>query len=194
MNIRAIPENSSGGQSISHKLVLKLRRIFLTGRSYSKEGHQYEQLWKRKEFVATHGIPTSLLSVNASIRPASVCIYAWRREGRRGGVGRTRGNPYVTSSPTRASARFVSLADFCRLTPKHPWTLPPPFTFNLYQSIQPSRRIERTSMNGTGRTGRKRHRALFTADSVFTPPDPSTSFTEFHPLTVLHPASLACPS
>lgn len=91
-------------------------------------------------------------------------------EGRgREGDGRTRGNPYVTSSPTRVSARFVSLADFCRLTPKHPWTLPPPFTFNLYQSIQPSRRIERTSMHETGRTRRERHRALFTADSVFTP-------------------------
>lgn len=90
----------------------------------------------------------------------------------------------MTSFPTLARARFVSLADFCRLTPKHPWTLPPPFTFNLYQSIQPSRRIERTNVHETRRTGCERHRALFTADSAFTL-GPSTSFTEFHPLFIL---------
>lgn len=91
---------------------------------------------------------------------------------RQGGAG---GNPYVTSSPTRARARFVSLADFCRLTPKHPWTLPPPFTFNLYQSIQPNRRIERTNMHETGRTRCGRHRVLFTADSAFISPSPPLS-------------------
>lgn len=156
-------------------------------------------LWKRKEFASTHG-PTYVTAFGQCINPACICMYlrlAERRvEGRRGEW--TRGNPYVTSSPTRANARFVSLADFCRLTPKHPWTLPPPFTFNLYQSIQPSRRIERMSMNEMGRTRRERHRALFTADSAFTPyplypPDPSTSFTEFHPLTVHHPVSLRVP-
>lgn len=132
-----------------------------------------------------------------SMHQSDLHLYVFTLGGEEGGgerEGWTRGNPYVTSSPTRASARFVSLADFCRLTPKHPWTLPPPFTFNLYQSIQPSRRIERTSMNGMGRTGRKRHRALFTADSVFTPWIHPTSFTEFHPLSILHPALLACPS
>lgn len=98
------------------------------------------------------------------INPVCICMYLRLRGDE--GVDRG-GNPYVTSSPTRARARFVSLADFCRLTPKHPWTLPPPFTFNLYQSIQPSRRIERTNMHETGRTRCGRHRVLFTADSAF---------------------------
>jgi hypothetical protein len=71
--------------------------------------------------------------------------------GERRAEGEGEGNPYVTSSPTRTRARFVSLADFCRLTRKHPWTLPPPFTFNLYQSIQSSRQIERTNMHETRR-------------------------------------------
>lgn len=158
-------------------------------------------LWKRKEFATTHE-PTYVTALGQCINPACICMYlrlAERRvEGRR--EEWTRGNPYVTSSPTRANARFVSLADFCRLTPKHPWTLPPPFTFNLYQSIQPSRRIERMSVNETGRTGRERHRALFTADSVFTPsplcPPPihlplSPSFT-LSPSTILF--HFACPS
>jgi len=111
---------------------------------------------------------TYVIALGQCINPACICMYLRLVERREGGKEWTRGNPYVTSSPTRASARFVSLADFCRLTPKHPWTLPPPFTFNLYQSIQPSRRIERTSMPETGHTGCERHRALFTADSVFT--------------------------
>lgn len=116
-------------------------------------------------------IPTSLRLVNASIRPASVCIYArLAGGGGRGGEARAaRGKPLCDIIPhARSPGRFVSLADFCRLTPKHPWTLPPPFTFNLYQSIQPrpNRTHERACTRDATMCGR--HRALFTADSAFT--------------------------
>lgn len=91
-------------------------------------------------------------------------VFTLERDG--GGGQEGEGKPLCDIIP-HARARFVSLADFCRLTPKHPWTLPPPFTFNLYQSIQPSRRIERTNMHETGRMRCGRHRVLFTADSAF---------------------------
>lgn len=138
-----------------------MQKIFLIGRSYNNGDRRHEQSKKKRICRDTY-----VTALGQCINPACICMYLRLTERKEGEKGWTGGNPYVTSSPTRTSARFVSLADFCRLTPKHPWTLPPPFTFNLYQSIQPSRRIERTSMNETGRTGRERHRALFTADSL----------------------------
>jgi len=111
------------------------------------------------------------------------------------GEGR-RGNPYVTSSPTRTRARFVSLADFCRLTRKHPWTLPPPFTFNLYQSIQPSRQIERTNMHETRRmrcADATAHYSRPIAPSTYSP-QPRSLVHLFHQVLSLFPPSPVCSS
>lgn len=41
-----------------------------------------------KQSIATCRVPTSLHLVNASIRPASVCIYARRRRAERDELGR----------------------------------------------------------------------------------------------------------
>lgn len=90
----------------------------------------------------------TVLSLDASVLLASVCIYA-------------RGEPLCDIIPLHTCGRFVSLADFCRLTPKHPWTLPPPFTFNLYQSIQPIQNRTHGPRNGW-------RRVLFTPDSFST--------------------------
>lgn len=149
-------------------------------------------MWREEKKGDVSRVPTSLCSVNASIRPASVCIYA-RLAGRGGGrgdgeAGAARGKPLCDIIPhARSPGRFVSLADFCRLTPKHPWTLPPPFTFNLYQSIQP--RPNRTHEHA--RTGDAtmcgRHRALFTADSAFTL---ATSVHLFHRVSLSPPPVL----
>lgn len=141
--------------------------------------------------IASYHIPTSLCSVNASIRPASVCIYARLAGagGREGGgeVGAARGKPLCDIIPhARSPGRFVSLADFCRLTSKHPWTLPPPFTFNLYQSIQPKPNRKHECARTGDVTLCGRHRALFTADSVFTL---ATSVHLFHRVPFSPPSS-----
>lgn len=115
-------------------------------------------------------LPTSLYpSPDASVQLASVCIYV---EG---------GSPMWHHPPPYVCGWFVSLADFCRLTPKHPWTLPPPFTFNLYQSIEPRRNRTYGPRNG-------RRRALFTPDSSSTLRVFRTSTT-----TVTAIATLWCP-
>lgn len=89
----------------------------------------------REKFDENPRLPTSLYPKTRCISPACICMYlSW-------------GEPLCDIIPLHTCGRFVSLADFCRLTRKHPWTLPPPFTFNLYQSIQPSqnRTKERTA-------------------------------------------------
>lgn len=82
-----------------------------------------------EKFSENPWLPTSLYP-RVSMHQSGLHLYVFKPGG---------GEPLCDIIPLHTCGRFVSLADFCRLTRKHPWTLPPPFTFNLYQSIQPSR-------------------------------------------------------
>lgn len=139
------------GWGIRHLSSIEDNLTYVPMRNSTICGEEKEERYKWKfdaEFDETPSTYVTVHSFDASVRLASVCIYAG-------------GEPLCDIIPLHTCGRFVSLADFCRLTRKHPWTLPPPFTFNLYQSIQPSQNRTYEPRNG-------RRRALFTPDSSST--------------------------
>lgn len=125
-----------------------------------------------------HDRRTYVIAPGQCINPSCICMYLRYWLGGGGGRserGQVGGNPYVTSSPTRTRARFVSLGDFCRLTRKHPCRLPLPLIF-----INPSSRVAKS--NARACTRRDARNANATAH-YSRPIAPSTLLCTLSPLS-----------